>query len=167
MPDNVELKARYPDHDQAQRILRELGARPGGTERQIDTYFEVKNGRLKLREIEGRDSELIYYRRVEDGSRRECRYLLYRHPPCETLKELLASALEVLCTVRKTREVYHLGEVKFNLDDVVDLGRFIEFEVRADASGVEGAQKKLVELRGRFGVGEEQVVLCSYSDMVG
>lgn len=167
MPDNVELKARYPDHDSARRILRELGARPGGTERQIDTYYATRKGRLKLREIEGRGSELIHYRRVEDGSRRECRYLLYRHAPSETLKELLASALEVLCTVRKTREVYHLGEVKFNLDDVVGLGRFIEFEVRADASGMERAQKRLDELRGRFGIGEDQVVLCSYSDMVG
>ena len=47
---NVEIKARCSDLDRVRDRLIALGARVVGTDHQIDTYFQVPRGRLKLRE---------------------------------------------------------------------------------------------------------------------
>ena len=60
----VELKARTKDHEKLRKKLSELGSKHVGTFHQIDVYFEVPEGRLKLREVEdSNNAELIYYER--------------------------------------------------------------------------------------------------------
>jgi predicted adenylyl cyclase CyaB len=163
----VELKARYPDHGKAMGILSDLGSREGGTEEQVDTYFDVGSGRLKLREIAGSEAELIFYRRNESGGRRDCTYDIFRHPDPSALKTVLTAALGVQSRVRKTRHVHWLEGVKVNLDDVEGLGRFIEFEAAADARGPERAQCVVRDMVSRFGIRPEDVISSSYSDMLG
>jgi len=125
---NVELKARYPDLGAARERLGQLGVRPGGVEIQTDTYFHAGTGRLKLREIEGRQAVLIWYDRPD---RAEARLSTYRlapvTDPAET-KALLAAALGLRCAVRKRREIYFWHNVRIHLDEVAGLGTFVEFE---------------------------------------
>jgi len=59
---NIELKARCSSHDLIRNILKSKNADFKGTERQIDTYFKVNHGRLKLREG-NIENFLIYYDR--------------------------------------------------------------------------------------------------------
>ncbi len=47
---NVEIKARCDELDRLRNILKELRADFKGTDHQIDTYFRVPSGRLKVRE---------------------------------------------------------------------------------------------------------------------
>ena len=49
---NIELKASDPDPERSLAVVKGLGARDRGLLRQSDTYFRVKQGRLKLREEE-------------------------------------------------------------------------------------------------------------------
>jgi adenylate cyclase class IV len=61
---NLELKARHADLDAARKIVRAIaGVRSGGVEMQVDTYFHVPHGRLKLREINEESATLIFYDR--------------------------------------------------------------------------------------------------------
>ncbi|MEM2970342.1 MAG: CYTH domain-containing protein, partial [Candidatus Bathyarchaeia archaeon] len=55
----VELKAKVDSLQPFKEKLRSLGAEHVGTFRQIDTYFEVPQGRLKIRETEGKDEILL------------------------------------------------------------------------------------------------------------
>ncbi len=162
----MELKAHFDDLARARQILAGLGATGGSVEEQIDTYFPVPAGRLKLREIRGHDSELIFYERNESGGHRECSYEIYRHPPSPLLKGLLATALGEVVRVAKRREVHWIDEMKVNLDDVEGLGCFIEFEVPV-AGSIEAAQGRIMELKRRFGIGDDDIVNCSYSDLIG
>jgi len=163
---NVELKARYPDQEKPRAILKELRASFEGVEKQVDTYFKVPAGRLKLREIAGGGSELIFYRRDEAAARRDCAYEIATIPDPSKLKDVLVSALRVDVRVAKTREVYRLAGVKINLDEVHGLGGFIEFEVRVQGNDFDGADSKVKELMKRFGIGAGDALCCSYSDMV-
>ena len=47
---NSEIKARCTDQEAVRHYLREHGADFKGTDHQIDTYFHVPKGRLKLRQ---------------------------------------------------------------------------------------------------------------------
>src|SRR5947209_18433457 len=75
---NLERKARCPDPSAARAALRELETQPEGVQMQIDTYFMARSGRLKLREIEGRGAELIWYDRPD---REEARLSAYHLVP--------------------------------------------------------------------------------------
>ena len=57
---NIEIKARSANHEKIRDFLKSHGADFKGIDNQIDTYFKVNKGRLKLREgtIE---NHLIYY----------------------------------------------------------------------------------------------------------
>ena len=57
---NVEIKARCSDVLSARQVLKGAGARFVGEDHQIDTYFRVENGRLKLREG-NIENHLIFY----------------------------------------------------------------------------------------------------------
>ena len=46
---DVEIKARCDNHEKIREILKSKSANFKGTDHQIDTYFNVPNGRLKLR----------------------------------------------------------------------------------------------------------------------
>ena len=60
MPQNVEIKARCAQPDQIHQILKAQNARFVGIDHQIDTYFNVAEGRLKLREG-NIENQLIFY----------------------------------------------------------------------------------------------------------
>ena len=63
---NAEIKCRCNQLDQVRQILLANKAHYHGTDHQVDTYFRVPDGRLKLREGNIENS-LIYYRRPNIG----------------------------------------------------------------------------------------------------
>src|ERR1700733_6305489 len=125
---NIELKARYRDLAVAEQLLRALNQTDGGIQIQIDTFFPVPFGRLKLREIVGVKSELIWYdRSVQSVSRKsDYRLIPTNHP--EELKAGLSAALGIRGQVRKRRHILLWHNVRIHLDEVESLGTFIEFE---------------------------------------
>ena len=57
----VELKAKIDNIDKVREKILKLNAEFIGKFHQIDTYFNVPKGRLKLREVEGKPyAQLIY-----------------------------------------------------------------------------------------------------------
>ena len=59
---NVEIKAKCRDSNRVRNYLLNNGAAYKGTDEQTDTYFNVPNGRLKLREG-NIENNLIFYDR--------------------------------------------------------------------------------------------------------
>jgi len=166
---NVEIKARCEDAEAVRRALRARGAEFRGTDHQVDTYFHTPRGRLKLRE--GRiENHLIFYRRDDQpGPKRSDVLLLPTPPGAETraLKALLTEALSVLAVVDKRREIYFVENVKFHLDDVAGLGRFLEIEAQGDADApAETLRDQCREYLSLFATPEELLVPESYSDLI-
>jgi len=164
MPTNLELKARYPSPQRAHERAASCGAEPRGTLIQQDTYYRVPHGRLKLREAAGETPELIYYERQEETSERWCTFLREPVAGAAGIGAILAAAFGILAVVRKRRDLYLFRDARIHIDDVEDLGTFVEFEVtggRAPATA-----RTMRELREAFGIGDESVVKGSYSDMI-
>ena len=64
MPVNLELKAKITSPSRILQTLQKMG-RASESLVQTDTYFRIKNGRLKLREFGKGKAELIFYHRNE------------------------------------------------------------------------------------------------------
>ena len=165
---NVEIKARCGRPDEIRQVLRARGADFRGTDHQIDTYFRCPRGRLKLREG-NIERSLVHYSRCDQAAPKTAEVHLCHPGPGPELKELLAAALGVQVVVAKRREIYFLDNVKFHIDRVEGLGDFVEIEA-IDATGRIGRQRlqaQCQEYVKLFGIRDEDLIACSYSDMLG
>ncbi|HDL19270.1 MAG TPA: CYTH domain-containing protein [Bacteroidetes bacterium] len=164
---NIELKARCDDACEAESQAKGIGAIYQWRKRQTDTYFRVPNGRLKMREEDGKIPQLISYFRADRPGERESEYQLLNIPESSTLKKMLSGTLGVLVVVKKTRTLFLYENVRIHLDQVESLGDFIEFEgVIRNAAGVEDTQKKILRLKKQFAIAEADLVKYSYSDLL-
>jgi predicted adenylyl cyclase CyaB len=165
MPTNLEIKVKYPSLAQAREISRTLGAKSGGTLKQTDTYFKVKQGRLKLREINEKELELIYYRRANSHGNRYSDYTVLELQKREAAKRVLNSLFETSIIVKKKRELFLYKNSRIHIDTVVGLGGFIEFEVLV-VRGKKQAHRLMLFLRRKFGIDSSMLIAGSYSDML-
>ena len=135
---------------------------------QVDTYFNVANGRLKLREEEGEGARnvLIYYRRPDvSGPKRSDYDLIATDSPAE-LKRALSEAVGVNVVVSKSRAVFLFENVRIHLDEVEGLGAFLEFEaVMPDGVPDSAGQAQLLDLMRVFSIAEDDLIEDSYCDL--
>ncbi len=163
----VEIKARCAEHDRIRRLLRHENARFVGEDHQIDTYYHVSRGRMKWREG-NIENALICYDRTDQPTPKPSRVLLYHPQPGSALQAMLAQALGVRVVVDKRREIFFIDNVKFHLDMVADLGRFVEIEA-IDAEGTLGKarlQEQCEHYLDLFNLPSEALVSVSYSDLL-
>jgi adenylate cyclase, class 2 len=166
---NLELKGRHADLDAAREKVRAIdGVRCGGVELQVDTYFHVSHGRLKLREINETSATLIFYERANRAEARICHYQLVPVLDGSALKTALAAALGTRGVVRKRREIYFWHNVRIHLDDVAGLGTFVELEAVLVPEDDENlAQKRLGHLCEVIGIADKDWLGQSNADLLG
>jgi len=162
---NFEFKARLRNESHARAVLEKLRVRYMGTDHQVDTYFLVPRGRLKIRE--GRiENALIFYQRCDSRRPRQARIEMMLLPRRNSLKKILTRVLAVLAVVDKRREIYLAGNVKIHLDRVRGLGEFLEFEAISRSKDLSRVRKQAREFQRLFGISSTDLVGRSYSDLV-
>ena len=119
---NIEIKAKSNNQNTIREILKSKKADNKGTDHQIDTYFKVNNGRLKLREgtIE---NYLIHYQRENKEGPKQSNVTLFSFNPESSLKEVLTKALGIL-VVEKAIELgkpYIIATSTYHHDDLTQL----------------------------------------------
>ena len=164
---NIEIKARTTRVADIRKYLQENGAACIGTDHQTDTYFNVNNGRLKLREG-NIENNLIFYSRAETGGTKQSNVEMMQVADPPVLKNILSKAMNILAVVSKRREIYYIDNVKFHLDTLEGFGEFVEIEAcdRFEEIPVEKLKEQCEEYMKLFGVKEEDLIKKSYSDMV-
>ena len=165
----VELKARVNALDSVRRKIIDLRARYIGKFKQIDIYFEVPKGRLKLREVEGKNTaELVYYERKNVAKPKESSVFILEVQKPAVFKSLLKKVLKASVTVEKLREVYRYQGTQIHLDTVKKLGFFIEFEreTPADLQAIRKNQQAFEELMKKLEIKPGNLEKLSYSDLI-
>lgn len=163
---NLELKARdYTPHYTLGAALR-LGARDCGRLSQCDTFFDVNAGRLKLRE-QPSGAELIQYSRVDMREAKTSSYVVTTVDDARAMKQVLTVAVGVVCVVEKMRQLLLLDNVRIHLDEVKELGTFVELEAVVPPDGTpEREKEKLSTLRQKLGIRDDYLVAVAYADLL-
>ncbi len=162
---NFEFKAHLYDEAHVRATLKRLRARFLGTDRQVDTYFRVPSGRLKIRE--GRlENSLIYYRRTNSARARRSTVEMMLLPRRNSVRAILSAALGVLAVVDKRREIYFVGNVKIHLDRVRGLGTFLEVEAMTRSGDIKKVRAQAVKFQKHFAISPGDIVPQSYSDLI-
>jgi predicted adenylyl cyclase CyaB len=164
---NIEFKARVEGLEKYEQQLVALNPLFKGKDQQIDTYFNVPKGRLKLREG-NIENALINYDREDLAGSKLSSVILYRHQPDPALKAILTHQLGVKMVVDKVRKIYFIENVKFHFDQVKGLGTFIEVEA-IDNNGqysLDQLQEQCDHYQAMFDLEHHQMIRQSYSDLL-
>jgi predicted adenylyl cyclase CyaB len=120
-----------------------LGARDGGLLHQRDTFFVAERARLKLREFGDGRAELISYVRPDVAMARGSEYVLASVDRAAEVRAVLEHALGIVCTVTKARHLFLLRSTRIHLDEVEELGSFVELETVIDRQSEDEAHHEL------------------------
>ncbi len=164
---NIEIKAKCENHEKIRTILTSHNADFKGTDHQIDTYFKVNKGRLKLREG-NIENYLIFYERENKEGPKQSDVILYKIDLKSSLKNILLNSLGILTIIDKTREIYFIDNIKFHIDTVKGLGTFVEIEA-IDSNGTIAKEKLLEQCNNflkLFDIPKEDLISVSYSDLL-
>ena len=164
----IEIKARCSNPSKVrQLLLQQLNIQFIGVDAQMDTYFKIPSGRLKLREGNIENS-LIYYDRENKKDAKKSDVTLYKPTEVVSLKAVLLAALPILIVVEKKREIYFIDHIKFHIDTLSALGSFIEIEVidATDAMDITKMKEQCQWYMELLDVQKEDLMENSYSDML-
>lgn len=165
MPVNIEIKANCTNPEKIFSALIAKGAEHIGTDHQVDTYFNVPEGRLKLRE--GKiENNLIHYRRSNQDGPKKSEVVLYPAGKDPGLKEILSTILGVLVVVDKERDIFFIGNVKFHIDEVIGLGNFMEIEAIGEEGQEEILDAQCKQYMNELDILESDLISVSYSDLL-
>jgi len=167
----VEQKFPLGNVAEVEQRLKELGAQAGETVEQVDQYFNhpardfaQTDEALRLRSVQGKNFITYKGPKLDPGTktRRELELpLLPGSTAVVGFVELLtALGFQSVATVRKTRRVFQVqwqgNSVEAALDDVAEVGQFIELELLSQETEVEAAKSCIASLAARLGLTESQ-----------
>lgn len=164
---NVEWKAKVRDVQRQQQLAEELARTPPKLLEQVDTFFKVSHGRLKLRRLAAGYAELIHYFRPDQAEPKLSEYSIVPTSQPDLLRELLKLALGMQGEVRKRRWLYLVGQARIHLDEVDRLGTFLEVEVVLQPGQTVAEGEQIAEtLRRQLEVRDEDLIEVAYLDLM-
>lgn len=167
MPRNIEIKARIDDLDGLSERARAAGGSQEELIIQEDVFFRVPIGKLKLRVFEDGHGELIRYRRAEGNEPRPSDYSIASTPTPGTLRTILADVLGEIGVVCKRRRLIMIGQTRVHLDDVENLGTFVELEVVLSERDTEQHGRAVaLDLMDTLGIDSSRLLSESYVDLL-
>ena len=167
MANNVEWKAKARDPNRQRTLAARLADGPAEILDQVDTFFPVPHGYLKLRQFSAERGELIHYFRPVQFGPKLSKYSLVPIDQPQVLRDCLVQALGMHGEVRKRRSVFIMGQSRIHLDEVERLGSFLEVEVvlRPEQTVAEG-ERIATALRCDLEVQEEDLIDVAYIELL-
>ncbi len=164
----AEIKAPCDDHEKIESILLSRNAEFKGEDHQIDHYFKINQGRLKLREGLIENTLISYHRPNDTGVKvSDVKYLRLQKDQVASMLEVLRHVHEPLVVVDKKRKIFFIDNVKFHLDTVNGLGSFVEIEaIGEEEEKLTFLHSQCTEYLNVFGIEVSSCIPESYSDLL-
>lgn len=171
---NIEIKAKIKNLEEFTKSVKVLTEDDEGKVLEQEDFFYTtvgeNNGKLKLRTIKDEKAELIYYNRPDQEAPKLSSYSKVSFPSevdITALNEVLSKACGKIGVVKKTRNLYLVGQTRVHVDQVEHLGNFVELEVCLEPEQTtEDGEKIAQKLMEKLGVAEEDLVSCAYLDLL-
>ena len=179
---NIEIEAKYIIDESLYRKIEDYFSSNGYTykeENQHDIYFspeyipffggEINNEALRIRVLE--DKNILNYKKfIENTDERDAYNIEHEMEiqDVEMFKQILKDLrIEEAFTLIKNRKKYIIDEkIEVALDNVVDLGYFIEIEIISSESELDGAIALRDKLISEFKLTEDKRSYKGYGYML-
>ena len=165
---NIELKIKVDTFKKIEKSLKILGAKYEGELIQKDIYFNCTKGRLKIREINGNNFELIFYERQNRLINKLSNYFIveFSSEEIEKIKTILSLSLGIKTVVSKKRDLWLFKNTRIHLDGVNKLGKFLELETVLGKISRKQGEKEYMEIYNSLKLSEFKKIDKSYGDLL-
>lgn len=163
MPLNLELKIKIDSFDSFIEKLKSINAKQDSVFLQKDIYYKVPTGLLKLR-IENGTKTLIYYNRNEVSENRWSDFNLLKIED-DNAEEFLSKLFVVEQIVEKERKLFWFNNTRIHLDEVKELGNFLELETLV-LDGKADAEKRFDEIVQLLNLDLSKQIKKSYKNLI-
>jgi adenylate cyclase class 2 len=177
----IEVKAILKDKEKIIEHLKKIGVKFCDTKYQKDIAFwpnDIKNlnthklGRnfLRIREQESNGKrEIIFTLKQPQTNQTDCieHEIEIKENDIPSLKLIISSlGYYEYVTIEKTRITAKIKDIEICIDDVTDLGSYIELEKFAPAHQAESIQKELYSILESWGINKDDYVYDGYDILV-
>jgi len=186
-PYEVEIKLSVSDKEVMKQKIIQAGGVPLNTDLQIDIYYDHP-----CRSFSETDESIRIRRRAltKDTSTKETEHapveLTYKGPKVDKKtktrieytvgleeenyeiinKILISTGFRFVATITKIREFFDISGITASLDDVTDVGLFIELELIADGDDrMKEARERILKLVKTLGFDEKDTIRESYLEL--
>jgi predicted adenylyl cyclase CyaB len=167
MARNIEIKARIESVEAVAAKAAALADHGPIEIPQDDTFFACDRGRLKLRAFSATEGQLIFYQRANQAGPKESFYIISPTASPDSLREALTLAYGQAGRVRKHRTLYLVGRTRVHLDQVENLGHFLELEVvLSDGERHEPGVEEAHRLMAALGIPATHLIEGAYVDLL-
>lgn len=162
---NIEVEITYPLHniEEVMKKLQNLKVSEEDSEYQKDTYYVPKHRDflaekpisdwLRIRETNHGDS-INFKHWYNEGNTQAvyCDEFESKVENVESVKKIFSAlGIKEIVVVEKTRRIWNYRDIEVALDDVTDLGIFLEMEAKGNFDTIEAAEKRLYEVLDELG----------------
>jgi len=163
---NLEAKFKLHDLERARKQAEAIKYQFKATLMQRDTFFRVREGKLKLREEES-GAWMIFYGRQDSQDLKLSSYEIVSIAEPAKTRDIMTQALGTIATVKKTRILMMRDHIRLHLDRVDDLGEFGEIEaVLGEHGDPELSRPAVDELLRALEVDRKNLIATSYFEML-
>jgi adenylate cyclase class 2 len=170
MPVEIEAKVRVADFTTLRRRLRELGAKSLGKNREINRFYDTPNHALRRKDSGVRIRTSVHSDKgvshvvTFKGPRQASKYKLREElefttdDPDATAAVFERLGYQFELSFEKRRESWQLGRCKIELDELPQLGKFLE---------VEGPSERVIgPVLAKLGLQDQPSLTRGYASMV-
>lgn len=159
----IEIKATFSDKEQVKATLKSLGAQEEKQKHQVDEYYNhperdtrKTNEYIRLRYKPGENKGVFaYHVNIADGVTKEYETQVDN---LEVFKHILHGlSFPLLGVIDKKRETFKLGEFSITLDEVKDIGNFIEIETDGEEVEIKAKKEACAEMLEKIGISRMRI----------
>lgn len=166
MPKNIEIKAQVSNLSSLQKRVEESCGKHHDLLYQRDIFYTLKKYRIKLRNVNEK-SELILYKREDTSGPKKSSYIRIPVVFPQLVHTILKTTLGIRGVVEKKRVLFFSGQTRIHLDNVENLGTFLEFEVVLDdKDSQENGISIANNLMKQLGIRKTDLISGSYIDLI-
>jgi len=170
----VEVKAHVKDPRTLERSIVAIGAAPIGIENQVDTYYNRPDrdfGKTdEALRVRAKDNKyFLTYKgpKLDKISKTRHEFEVEINDPTNMGNILSSLGFSPAVTVIKKRKNYRLGDFFISLDEVRNLGNFIEIEISVkDSVNYEDKVESILKFIEKLGMSRESTIRESYLEML-
>lgn len=159
----IEIKAICENKEEVKTKLKEIDAVEGKQKHQIDEYYnhpsrDTRQTKeyIRLRyKPDSQEGVFAYHLNISDGVTKEFEIKVDN---VKTFKEILEKlGFPLLGVIDKQRETYTHNDFKITLDDVKDIGMFVEIETDGEESEIKEKKEQCAKLLEQLGISREKI----------
>ena len=170
----IEVKAKVEDPKQIERSIIALGGVPVGIENHADTYynssvhdFEKTDEALRIRAQDDRYFLTYKCPKMDKVSKTRLEHQVEIEDPDSMGEILSALGFSPAAILIKKRKNYRIGDFFISLDDVRNLGDFIEIEITLkNSKNYEEKVESIFKFIEKLGISRDSTIRKSYLELL-